>query len=288
MNTTVTPPPPAQAPAPQNPPAPAPRSGGPGKPVAIILIVIGGLLLIGTVLGVIRSVVADASRIDDTLTVDAAGVTSLDVDAAASTFRLEFGDVDEATLEITDARSEWTLTRDGDELQVGTPDHLFGDWGPRFGRNEEQVVLTLPESLRDAEIDADLSLAAGELRAEGEFGELDLELGAGGMNVSGSARTLTADISAGDARVELADVSEAEITVSAGRLVGELTGSAPDLVTAGVSAGSLDLTLPAGSYDVSSDASAGDVDNRLDTDSSSAHRVTVDLSAGHATLRSDD
>ncbi|MBF0816978.1 AsmA family protein, partial [Microbacterium paludicola] len=267
---------------------PAPRSGGPGKPVAIILIVIGGLLLIGTVAGVIRSVVADASRIDDTLTVDAAGITSLDVDAAASSFRLEFGDVDEATLEITDARSEWTLTRDGDELQVGTPDELFGDWGPRFGRNEEQVVLTLPESLRDAEIDADLTLAAGELRAEGAFGELDLELGAGGMNVSGSARTLTADISAGDARVELADVSEAEITVSAGRLVGELTGSAPDLVTAGVSAGSLDLTLPAGSYDVNSDASAGRVDNRLDTDDSSAHRVTVDLSAGHATLRSDD
>lgn len=288
MNTTVTPPPPAQASAPQNPPAPAPRSGGPGKPIAIILIVVGALLLIGTVAGVIRSVVAEASRIDETLTVDAAGITSLDVDAAASSFRLEFGDVDEATLEITDARTEWTLTRDGDELQVGTPDELFGDWGPRFGRNEEQVVLTLPEALRGDEIDADLSLAAGELRAEGAFGELDLELGAGGMNVSGSARTLTADISAGDARVELADVSEAEITVSAGRLVGELTGSAPDVVTAGVSAGSLDLTLPAGSYDVNSDASAGRVDNRLDTDGASSHRVTVDLSAGHATLRSED
>lgn len=286
MNATITPPPPT----PSSATPPAPRGAGPGKPVTIVLIVIGVLVLVGALVPAIRSAVSAATRVTDTLTADATGIASLNVAAAASTFRIEYGDVDQATLEVSEARAEWTLERDGDELKVATRDGLFNgwDWGWDFGRDQELVVLTLPEAVRETRLDADLSLAAGDLEADGEFGRLDLELGAGSMDVSGSARTLSVDVSAGEGRIELADVEEADVSVSAGRLVGELTGTAPRALGVVVSAGSLDLTIPDETYDVRSDVSAGAFDNRLDTSDSASHRVTVEVSAGNATLRGGD
>ncbi|WP_309067223.1 hypothetical protein [Microbacterium sp.] len=285
MNTTVTPPPP---PAPT--PATAPRSGGPGKPVAIILIVIGALILLGTIAGAIRSTVVAATRVTDTLTADVAGVSSLDVQADAAQFRIEFADVEEATLEITDAHSEWTLRQDGDELRVSSRDGLLDGWGRwdgpgwGWGREEERVVLTLPTSLEG--VDARLAVSAGALESDGSFGALDLELGAGSLDVRGSADSLAADINAGAARIELAEVGEAQLMLAAGRLEAELTGTQPELVDIGVSAGSLDLTLPEGEYDVQEDISAGAIDNRLESASSSDHQVLVDIAAGHVSLRS--
>ncbi|WP_203136232.1 hypothetical protein [Microbacterium sp. JZ31] len=290
MNTTVTPPPPAPASSPA--PATPPRSGGPGKPVAIILIVIGALLLLGTIAGAIRSTVAAATRVTDTLTAEVSGVSSLDVQADAAQFRIEFADVEEATLEITDSQSEWTIRRDGDELRVSSRDGLLDGWGrwdgPRWGwgwgRDEERVVLTLPESLEG--VDARLAVSAGALDSDGSFGALELELGAGSLDVRGSAESLAADINAGAARIALAEVGEAQFTLAAGRLEAELTGAQPELVDIGVSAGSLDLTLPAGEYDVQEDISAGAIDNRLETASASEHQVAVDIAAGHVSLRS--
>ena len=118
----------------------------------------------------------------------------------------------------------------------------------------------LPSSLEG--LDADFGLGAGDLTAEGDFGELELDLGAGRATLSGSADVLTVDVSAGRADLDLADVRSAKLTVSAGSLVGTLTGDQPDAITLDVSAGSADLTVPEGDYDVSSDVSAGDFDNR--------------------------
>ena len=52
-----------------------------------------------------------------------------------------------------------------------------------------------------------------------------------------------------------------------------------------VSAGSLDLRLPDGAYDVRSDVSAGDFENGLNTDASSGNVVDVTVSAGTVTIR---
>ncbi len=79
-------------------------------------------------------------------------------------------------------------------------------------------------------------------------------------------------------------VESAKLDVSAGRMDAKLTGSAPGTVTAQVSAGMLNLTLPDASYNVASDVSAGSVENKLDTSSSSPNKVTVDVSAGSAVL----
>jgi hypothetical protein len=93
------------------------------------------------------------------------------------------------------------------------------------------------------------------------------------------------DVSAGRADLDLADVRSAEITVSAGALVGELTGDQPDAITLEVSAGSADLTVPEGDYDVSSDVSAGQFDNQVGSTPGASSTVRVDVSAGQAVLR---
>ncbi|GGH40725.1 hypothetical protein [Microbacterium album] len=295
MNDSLTPPPapPSQGTpppaAPGNPPAPAapaphqPRPGGAGKVVSVIAIVVGALVLIGTIWGSVRGAVADASRGDSTLTASAAGVTSLRVDAAAARFEIEFDDVDEAVLDVVGGRGgAWTLERRDGELRVTSPDRGWGWFG--VNRGDERVVLTLPERLEDARLDADLTLAAGELRATGAFGALSLDVGAGGMDVRGAAESLDVSVSAGQAQFDLADVSDANLSVAAGRLIGTLTGDAPDDVTVSVSAGELDVELPRGAYDVRSDVSAGSFDNRLDVSRGARSTVDVEVAAGRAVL----
>ena len=112
------------------------------------------------------------------------------------------------------------------------------------------MTLVLPEELNDGSLNADLELSAGRLVADGDFNRPDVELGAGEANVNGSARELDAQLSAGSANLNLANVQTAELGVSAGRLITELTGSAPENVNAEVTAGRLEVTLPDTEYAV--------------------------------------
>src|SRR5699024_8122472 len=153
---------------------------------------------------------------------------------------------------------------------------------------ENRVTLTLPEELNDGSLNADMDLSAGRLIADGDFDHLEVELGAGEATVNGSANALDAQLSAGSANLNLANVQTAELEVSAGRLITELTGDAPDNVNAEVSAGRLEVTLPNTEYAVNSQVSAGNLDNELQTSSASNHRVNVEVSAGNTTLRPGD
>ncbi|HEX5730016.1 MAG TPA: hypothetical protein VFX99_11380, partial [Microbacterium sp.] len=127
-------------------------------------------------------------------------------------------------------------------------------------------------------------LSAGDLTVDGDFADLEIQVGAGSLTVDGSADTLSAELSAGGADIDLADVAEATFSVSAGAVESRLTGSAPRLVTVDVSAGSLELTVPDADYDVRSDVSAGEFDNRLRVDADSGNVVDVTVSAGSATI----
>ncbi len=283
MSTTLTPPPVVPE-RPAEPPRPA--SGG-SRAVAIVVIVLGGLVLLGATISAAVGTVASASVHTSTRTLAAAGVEELDIEAAAGTLRVEFTDVQEAELEVTGSwdADVWRLERDGDTLRVASPDRSgwFG-WRGWFGDGGADAVLRLPTSL--AGLDADVSLAAGEFVTDGEFGELDLELAAGAFDVSGSARSLSADVSAGRGTLELEGVREADLTVSAGSLDATLTGTKPDSVGLGVSAGSLRLTVPEGDYDVGSDVSAGQFDNRIGSTPGASSTISVQVSAGQAVLKS--
>uniref|UniRef100_UPI00135AD078 hypothetical protein n=1 Tax=Microbacterium sp. 18062 TaxID=2681410 RepID=UPI00135AD078 len=261
------------------PASPPPRT--PARVIAILTIVLGAALLLGAAFtGVVRTVSASAAG-SESLSIDVDGVTRLDVDASAADLTIAFADVDEATLEIGEGRSGWRFERDGDTLRVATPNSgPFGFW---FGGNGRASLL-LPTDLEGA--DASLSLSAGSLRVGGSFADLSVDVSAGDLAVSGDARTLSADVSAGSADLRLADVAEAAFDLSAGGITAELSGRAPRDVRIDVSAGSLELVLPPGAYDVHSDVSAGDLDNRLERGDGGSGVVDVQLSAGDVTLLS--
>jgi len=224
------------------------------------------------------------SSAEQTVGVD--GIEGIRVDADARSVRLEFGDVDEARLEVTNPRGPaWTFERESDELVVRSTDRGWGWWfGSWFG-DGEVAVITLPESLREEAIDADLRLAAGSLDVVGDFGGLSVNVDAGALDVEGSARDLDIDMSAGRADVQLDDVDAAELSVSAGDLAVELRGSAPARVGIDVSAGSLDLTLPDEEYRIDQSIDAGSLDATVEQSSRARNVIDVSLSAGSATIR---
>ena len=287
--TPPAPPTPPVAPGGATGPVPPPAgSGGSAKVVAILTATLGGAIALGLVGSAVITTVVSASTGTATSAVTAAGVRELDIDVSAGSLRLEFADVSQASLDVTGGWGSggWTLEREGDELIVSSPDWTFGgSW--LFG-GDVRAVLTLPRALETTVLDAQFTISAGELDASGRFGELGIDMGAGSARVSGEARDVTAGISAGRADLDLSGVDSADLRVSAGRFEARLTGDQPSLVDLEVSAGSLDLTLPEGSYDVTSSAEAGQVDNRLETSASSPNRVAVQLSAGSVSLRSAD
>ena len=298
-HTPLTPPPASapEAPAPAQAQAPAASGGGDtgrssgATAVMILTAVVGGMALLGS--GATAAVAATGSLVasstegtDSVLSEDASGIQSIDLDVDAGTMRIEFGDVDEAELAITDSRgAAWTLERDGDSLVVRSPDFEFGWWfGSWFG-DDQSAVLTLPESLRESALDADLTLDAGSLDVVGDFGDLDITVNAGALDVEGAASSLTIDMSAGRADATLDGVDQADLTVAAGDLNVELTGRAPSQTTIDVSAGSLDLTVPDESYSITQDVSAGSLDAKVDQSSDTRRVIDVSLSAGSVTIR---
>ncbi|MEU1972569.1 hypothetical protein ABZ477_12980 [Microbacterium sp. NPDC019599] len=291
MTTTLTPPPAGT----DVPPPGQPSSNPAARVIAILIIVFGGLVVVGTLVSALITTIASASVETSTRTADAAVVASLDVDLAAGSLRIEYADVSDAELEVTGSggADRWTLRADGDELIVSSPQGWFnGGWWPfgggwPFGENGVgDATLRLPQELEG--LDVDLGLAAGELFVDdGDFGDLALDMGAGRAQVTASVDTITADVSAGAAELDLENAREATFTVSAGALDAVLSGLQPDSLDLSVSAGALDVTVPAGEYDVSSDVSAGDFDNRVGSTPGADRTITVDVSAGKAILRAE-
>ncbi|WP_322411057.1 DUF4097 family beta strand repeat-containing protein [Microbacterium invictum] len=294
--STVSPPPPdaAQPVPPTAPGAPerptgsaAPRSAAP-RVVATVVGAFGALVILGSLgsaaVGTAAAAVSGGGSSDGgSTTVDTTGVTEIDTEVGAGSLRIEFADVDQATLDVTGAwgADQWTLEREEDTIRVSSPDRWWGGW--MFGDRSE-AVLTLPDALEG--IDADLTTNAGDLRVvDGDFGELDLELGAGSIDITGSARSLDATVSAGQADLELSDVAEADVSVSAGDMDLVLTGSQPSGMTFDVSAGRVTATVPEGEYDITSEVSAGDFDSGIGSTPGARSTVEVSVTAGQVELR---
>jgi hypothetical protein len=289
MTTMITPPP-AGTDAP--PPGPRPTSGA-ARVIAILIAVLGAFVIIGAIISALVTTIVSASVDTTTRTVAVADVTELDVDMAAGTLRIEFADVSEAELEVTGTAGaeRWTFRSEDGELVVASPQGWFnGGWpfgGWPFGeRAADDATLVLPESVRGA--DARLSLAAGELIVdEGDFGDVDLDMGAGRTQFSASVDAITADVSAGAAELELEGAREASFSVSAGGLLATLSGQQPQTLEIDVSAGSAEVTVPEGDYNIVSDVTAGDFDNRVGSTPDADSTVNVQVSAGKAVLKAD-
>lgn len=265
---------------PQPPAAPAePPRRTSARVIAILAIVLGSLLILGTLISGIFSVVRAASLRTETFTVDAAGISDLDIDINGASLVVQYGD--EASLTVDGAAGDWRFERDEETLRVTNDRAWWSGW--RWGGSDE-AVLTLPRAVETTVLDADLSVSGGILQADGTFGDLELDLAAGSLEVSGSARELSVDGSAGRILLDLADVDSAEFTLSAGALSGSLTGTAPQSMVADVSAGRIDLTVPDARYAIASDVSAGEFRHTLTEDSTSRNSISVQVDAGAVIL----
>ena len=288
MTTTLTPPPTGPREEAVRPP-----TRGSSRVVAILVIVFGGLVILGAIISAIFSTIAAASVHTTTRTTDVSGVADLDVDMAAGSLRIEFADIADAELEVTSTQGAdgWTLASEGGALVVSSPQGwfnggwLFGGW-PFGGNRVGDATLRLPQSLEGS--DAELSLAAGELVVvDGSFGDVTLDMGAGSANITASVHDFTAEVSAGAADLRLEGVQDGNFSVSAGSLRARLAGDQPSSLGLDVSAGTLDVTVPDGDYDVTSEVSAGDFDNQIGSTPGADSTVDVQVSAGKAILQAD-
>lgn len=298
-HTSFTPPPPSPLPDTESPAASPPASGRERSPGATAILVLtavfGGIALLAT--GGTAAAAATASMFvtsgtDSTRTVNADGVERIAVEADASNMVVLFDDVDEAELSIINGRgADWTFEREGDELLVRSPSGAFAGWlswwPGGWSMEDEFAELTLPNSLAGAELDADLTLNAGSLDVRGDFGVLDLRVSAGTLNVEGSATDVDVEMSAGRADVALADVSTADLGLSAGNLVAQFTGTPPNQTAVDVSAGKVELTLPDVEYEVSQEVSAGTLNAEIDESSRARRTIDVTLSAGTVIILPD-
>lgn len=233
---------------------------------------------------------AQAAGADGTISLDAnaVGVTAVDIDNSYGSMRVRFDDVTRAELEVSGTNADWSLEREEDTLVVRrSSDGIgWGDWswfGSGWG-DDRRATLTLPESI--AGTDLDIRTGAGEVLAKGEFGEVFFDMGAGSIEVEGTAETVEGEIGAGQAILELADVRELGVDISAGDLHASMTGQAPEIVRLGVSAGGADVTLPDVPYDVRQEVSAGDIDtHNLELSSRSENVIDARVSAGGIELR---
>lgn len=286
MTTTIEPP--QVPPVPPTPPVseqpPAPRTPGSARVVAILVACFGALVVLGAAAWAIFMTVTSSIVHSSARTVDTSGVTELDADVSASSFEIVFADVDEAELTVRGAfgAERWTLERDDDALRISSPNGWIG--GGWFLGGAGDAVLSLPRSLEG--LSADITINAGDFETDGRFDDIDLELNAGRADMQGQASDVSVHGNAGRADVTLAQVSEAELSVSAGELNSAFTGRQPESITIDVSAGSLTAVVPDGEYDVSSDVSAGGFDNRIGSDPSASSTIHVEVSAGQVTLRS--
>jgi hypothetical protein len=248
--------------------------------IALLTAGLGVAVIVGAVATTAVPTFASATAHSEERFLSIDGVSALDIDVDAMDLTLVFDAVDEASLDVRDSGGgRWIFERDGSVLRVSTPRAPFLSW---FDGGNGTATLTLPDEL--AGLDADVAVAGGSFDAAGGFGDVSLDLAAGQVTIEGAADTLITDVSAGRGEIDLADVSTADLSLGSGELIARLAGSAPREVTASISAGSLELTLPDEEYDVTSDVSAGGIDNRLRTDSGASRTVFVEVSAGHALL----
>ena len=279
---------------PTYPPAVGNNAGGSGpsgpgrggsRVLAVTLGVIGGVAVLGAAgmaaAGTVASNVFTHDVTSEAEQVAAGGAGLIDVSVSAGSIRIEFGDVDEAVLDSSSGYGSWRLTRDGDTISVKAPDRQWvGIWWDHF---EASAVLTLPREMAGADLDLDVSF--GDVVAAGDFGDVSYELGAGDLEITGSARTLDADVSAGNSTIELRDLQAASFEVGAGDVYGNLRGGeAPQHIDLDVSAGSLELQLPDVPYAVTSETAFGDFTSNLDTQSGAPRTIDVELAAGDITL----
>lgn len=260
---------------------PSPQRSKAALTVAIGTIIVGGCIILGTLVSTGFTAVRDLRSSEAGAPVQQSavdGVRDLDIHVTGGVLTVAFAEVTEAELE-GGGIGGWTLERRGNTLKVETPRRSFADWG-----NGAEATLTLPRELEGSNLDLRAEVAGGSLDLGGDYGDVDVQVTGGGATVTGSAAALTLSVSGGSATADVEGVDAATFEVAGGDLTADLTGGAPARTSVEVAAGSADIGLPDATYRFTSDG-PGSVDNGLRTSPTATPRVDVQATIGSVTLR---
>lgn len=276
---TTTPATPPQPVTPQHP-----RSSR--NTVGIILAIFGGVILVVVLLSLVfRVITVPQSSQGQQVNTNIQGITAIDLDMSAGELTIEYGEVSGVQLDITNPRGDWRMDRTGDTLVIRSPKKpFFFFFGFNGWERHERVILTLPAAL-EGKLDAKLSLSAGSITSHADFKSLDVDLSAGYIEIAGEMSQFSGEVSAGDLRGELSNVTKAELDVSAGSSELRFTGSAPEELEIDLTAGDATVILPDVVYDVRADRTAGDIITNVRTERGSKHFIDVTVTAGSVTLK---
>lgn len=251
--------------------------------VATLVTIFGTLIILGTVANASLQAIRTSAFVPVNLTAEMQDVTGIDVDISAANLTIEFAEQRDATLEVTSAdwrtNKDWRLEVRNDVLRVSDSRGFWFNFGWDWGSSREEAVLTLPSTL-EGDLDADLQLAAGGMDVSGDLGAVSIDLSAGSINFVGASQSLDLDVSAGNATVATSDPHTVQIDLSAGRADVAVAGEAPTSTRVDVSAGRVDLRVPEGTYNATGEASAGQRTINVRTDPSSANLLEANVSAG--------
>lgn len=293
----------------------APRGGAFGRKgawVAIVLTVIGGLVIAGTLGQSIwqsavswpRAVAAGPTWqgergwdgpwnggwnsdpmqevFNESVAVD--GVTAIDVEGRSSEYSVAYGDVGEAELVVestSDRERDWTFEVSGTTLTVAELDSTSVQ---PWGGDRTRVTLTLPQALEASTPNLDVDMRSGAITVDGDFGDVVMGVQSGAVNFAGAATTVAVNVQSGAGNASVTGATSATLTVGSGVLHTELLGAQPQSITIDVESGLAAATVPAGAYAVSGDASSGVRDVQVRTDPAATSTLAVNVTSGAASV----
>jgi hypothetical protein len=225
----------------------------------VVAVVAGGLLLTGCSL--MKNEAEDRAAIDQS-------ITELRFDNASGAVRVSVGDTTEVVRKIS-----------YDDEQPGVTHRVDG---------EALVIEACP--VDDCRIDYEVTVPAGT-KVSGEVRSGDVEVtGMGSVNVRSHSGNLTVRDAEGEVNASAqsgdVDLSGIDGEVRADAQSGGVTVALDTVrgVLVETQSGDIQVTVPAGDYQVSATANSGDVNNELGSDPSGA-KIDLSAQSGDVTVR---
>lgn len=251
----------------------------------VVVTIIGALAIIGALGNGALNGLSAALAQSNTSNVSVDDVRRLRLDTNRTQVDVEFAPVKQARLEVDQsglALGSWVFTVDGSDLLVRSPQSSFGVFSRGLAID---ATVVLPLQLA-GHLDLDADVNASDVRIDGQFSDVSLNLNAGRLDYTGDARSMNVDVNAGKADVAAVDTERIDLTTQAGSITSSFTGTVPHSTTADVSVGSISLAVPEADYAVSNSGVLGNTTSnvRIRHDPASDHALNVSASLGDVSV----
>jgi DUF4097 and DUF4098 domain-containing protein YvlB len=233
-------------------------------------------------------------RIGRVVAATAIGITGLSLLSACGWAKESFSDSENVTDSFTSVRfandSGEVTIRTGDEASVKREVRYGGDKPGRTVRVENGVLeldacdkpdcsidyeVTVPEGTKvtgeadSGSIDisgvaeAIVKASSGEVKVEDVPGDVTVEASSGSVDLAGIGGEVVAKADSGNVRVELSEPRDVRVDADSGNV---------------------EVTVPGGSYRVSTSTDSGNVDSDVDDDSSGDHHLDLHTDSGNISV----